>query len=247
MSRYRPGKPLLRLVNGRQHCEQCDTRQRCMNAWLDRELTGAIDRIVVARAAFQKGQAIYQAEERFRSLFIIQSGSVKVEKILEDGTNHVHGFYFRGDLFGLDSFGSALYDYDAMALETTKICKIPYDQFEILCSSNPRLQKMIVSLISGKMQQSNNLLLDSRYLSADKRLLLFLKDLCERNLALPRGSKGRINLPMSKSDIASYLGIRAESLSRVLANLQRQGVIRNRFRFIEINDINAAMQAICKS
>ena len=52
---------------------------------------------------------------------------------------------------------------------------------------------------------------------------------------------------MSKSDIASYLGIRAESLSRVLANLQRQGVIRNRFRFIEINDINAAMQAICKS
>jgi CRP/FNR family transcriptional regulator len=202
--------------------------------------------ITLVRGIFQKGQAIYHAEDRFRSLFIVQSGAVKVEKILEDGTNHVKGFYFHGDLFGLDSIGNVLYNYDAIALDTTRICQIPYDQLEMLGSSNPLLQKRIISLLSGKMHQINNLLLDSRYLSADKRLLLFLKSLCERNLVHTRNGKGKIHLPMSKSDIASYLGIRSESLSRILANLQKQGVIRNRFRHIEINDMDAAMQLICK-
>lgn len=111
----------------------------------------------------------------------------------------------------------------------------------MLGSSNPRLQKRIVSLLSSKVHQTNNLLADSRYLSAEKRLLLFLKSLCDRNLAQTKSGKGRIHLPMAKTDIASYLGIRAESLSRILANLQKQGVIRNYSKYIEIDDVNAAM------
>ncbi len=247
MSRYCHGKTTLRLVKGKQHCELCDSRQMCLDAWLDKELINDFDQLDLARGTYHKGQALYKQEDHFRAVFIIQSGSVKVEKTLEDGTHHVNGFYFRGDLLGLDSIGNKLYNYDAIALETTKICKIPYGQLEILSSSIPRLQQKIISLLSSKMHQANNLLIDSRYLSADKRLLLFLKSLCERNLLQTRGGKSKIYLPMPKSDIASYLGIRAESLSRILANLQKQGVISNRFKYIEISDIDAAMRMICKS
>lgn len=246
-SHYCPSRPRLRLINGKQHCEQCDTKQLCLNAWLDKEFLSDIDKITLSRGTFEAGQVIYHMEDRFRSLFIVQAGSVKVEKTLEYGTKHVSGFYFRGDLFGFDSIGNSIYGYDAVALETTRICKIPYEKLELLGSSIPHLQKMITTLLAGKMNQVNNLLIDSRYLGADKRLLLFLKGLCERNLVSSQNRKGRIHLPMSKSDIASYLGIRAESLSRILANLQRQGVIRNYTKYIEIDDINAAMRMICKS
>jgi CRP/FNR family transcriptional regulator len=246
MSRYSHGKPSLRLIQRKQQCEQCDTKRICLNAWLDKELISNIDQITLVGGTFQKGQAIYKFEDRFRSLFIVQSGSVKVEKILEDGTNHVNGFYFRGDLLGLDSIGNAVYNYDAIALETTRICKIPYNQLEMLGSSIPRLQQRFISILSSKMHQTNKILLDTRYLSADKRLLLFIKSLCERNLVQSESGKGVIHLPMSKTDIASYLGIRAESLSRILGDLQKQGILRNCLRYIEINDINAAMQMICK-
>lgn len=246
-SRYCPGKLRLRLVNGKQHCEECGTKHLCLNAWLDKEFISDIDKITLARGTLQAGEAIYRMEDRFRSLFIVQAGSVKVEKTLEHGTRHVNGFYFRGDLFGFDSIGNSIYGYDAIALETTRICRIPYDQLELLGSSIPHLQKMITTLLAGRINQANNMLIDCRYLGADKRLLYFLKGLCERNLVESQNRKGRIHLPMSKSDIASYLGIRAESLSRILANLQKQGVIRNYTKYIEIDDINAAMRMICKS
>ena len=53
-------------------------------------------------------------------------------------------FTFRGDLLGLDSIGNALYNYDAIALETTRVCKMPYDQLEMLGSLFPRLQQKII-------------------------------------------------------------------------------------------------------
>ena len=246
-TRYRSGRHSLRLIKEKQHCEQCDTLQLCSNAWLDKELISDIDRIILDRGTFQTGQAIYQMEDRFRSFFTIQSGSVKVEKTLEDGTKHVNGFYFSGDLFGLDSIGNSLYEYDAIALESTIICEIAYDKIELLSSSKPRLQKRLISLLGNKVHQTNNLLINGRYLSAEKRLLLFLKSLCERNLVHIKSNKGRLNLTMTKADIASYLGLRPESVSRALTNLQKQGVIRNYLKYIEFDDINAAMRAICKS
>ena len=246
MSRYCQVKPLLRLIKEDQHCEQCATRQLCLKAWLDNEARNDIGQITLSRGTFHKGQAIYKLEDRFRSLFIVQTGSVKVEKTLEDGTNHVNSFYFRGDLLGLDAIGNTFYNYDAVSLETTRVCKIPYEHLEILGSSFPRLQQRIISLISSKIYESNNLLLNSRYLSADKRLLLFIKSLCDRNLVHSKSGNGRVHLPMSKGDIASYLGMRAESLSRILADLQKQGILCNRSRYIEINDINSDMWVICK-
>jgi CRP/FNR family transcriptional regulator len=246
-SRYCPGRYSLRLIKEKQHCEQCDTLQLCSNTWLDKELISDIDQITLDRGTFQTGQAIFHMEDRFRSFFTIQSGSVKVEKTLEDGTKHVNGFFFTGDLFGLDSIGKSLYEYDAIALETTRICEIAYDKIELLSSSIPRLQKLFISLLGNKVHQTNNLLIDGRYLSAEKRLLLFLKSLCERNLVHIKSNKGRLNLTMTKADIASYLGLRPESVSRALTNLQKQGVIRNYLKYIEINDISAAMRAICKS
>ena len=246
-SRYYPGKPSLRLIKEKQQCEQCDTLPLCLNAWLDKESLSDIDQITVDRGTFQTGQAIYRMEDRFRSLFIVQSGSIKVERVLENGIKHVNGFYLSGDLFGLDSIGNTLYGYDAIALETTRICEIPYDRLALLSSSIPRLQVMFISLLGNKVHQTNNRLIDTRYLSAESRLLLFLKGLCERNLIQIKSNKGRLHLPMTKTDIAIYLGMRPESVSRALTNLQRQGVIRNNPKYIEITDINAAMQAICKS
>lgn len=240
------GTPSLRLVKNRQHCDQCDTLELCTHAWLDDELIECIDPITLDCGIYQAGQPIFQMEDRFRALYIVQSGLVKVEKILENGTNHVSGFYFRGDLFGLKSIGRAEYGYDAIALETTRVCEIPYQRLAALGLSIPRLQQKMINLLGSELHQLDDLLVDGRHLNAEKRLLLFLRNLCERNRIQSRNNTGRLHLPMTKTDIASYLGIRPESVSRALTNLHRQGVIRNHPKYIEIDDVNLAEHSLCR-
>ena len=238
--RYRTDKTPLRLIQDRPQCQQCAAMELCAIAWLDGEVTTAIDRITLDRGTFQAGEAIYRMEDCFRSLFIVQSGLVKVEKILEDGTNQVTGFCFSGDLFGLKSIGHAHYGYDAIALETTKICEITYSGLEALCASYPSLQQLLITLLGNKLQQANELLFDGRQLCAEQRLLRFIKGLCERKLLWCGDDRSRLHLPMSKTDIASFLGVRPESVSRALTNLQKQGVIRNHHRCIQVDDLDIA-------
>ena len=219
--------------------------QHCLKAWLDEELVDDIDQVTLVRGSFEAGQAVYKIEDRARSLFILQSGSVKLQKALEDGTNHVQDFYFRGDLFGLESVGSDVYGFDAIALEKITVCEIPYDQLDAFNVSTEQLHGMFSSLLGNKVRQSNHLLLQGRYMVAEQRLMLFLKSLCDRNLLQIENNRGRISLPMSKVDIASYLGLRPESLSRALSTLQRKGVILNRQKSIEILDVNSAKKLFC--
>jgi CRP/FNR family transcriptional regulator len=229
----------LHVIQGRRRpCQLCNANEHCTIATTDdREAADAIERITLERGVFQAGESIYRMEDRFRSLFVVESGLVKVEKILEDGTNHVTGFYFSGDLFGLKSIGQLHYGYDASALETTKICEIPYSEFEELAIAVPRLGRLMITLLGDKVQQATELLFNGRQLSAERRLMRFLRYLSERNREWEYSGQGRLDLPMSKTDIASYLGVRPESVSRALSNLAKQGVIRNHPRCIEINDL----------
>ena len=228
------------------HCMKCNALDRCLNAWLDRTLIRYIYPILVFRGPFKKDEAIYKKGDVVRSIFVVRSGAVIIIKTLEWGGYDVEGLYFRGDLFGLDSLDDRIQGYDAIALEETEICQIPLKQFEELSTSVPKLQQLFVSELANQIRQKSDRLYNERHLIVEDRVRLFLKEIFERNREQINSNNGKFPLPMTKIDIAFYLGMTPESLSRGLTKLQSQGVIHNHKRHIEFCDTKKLILSIAK-
>ncbi len=224
-------------------CDQCETNSFCLGQGLSQEQLLGLRKVTRCIGPFKDGETVYKMEDSFKSLYIIQSGAVKIETVSQDGTNLVDGFFFRGDLIGLEAIGDQCYRHDAIALEETHVCELPFEQFESLCSFMPKLQHKIFTLLGQKIRNTNETIMHGRYLSADKRLLLFFLMLCQKNVIQRSDNTACIHLPMSKGDIASYLGLRPESLSRALSKLQSTGLIRNHPKRIELLNVDMLCQS----
>ncbi len=237
--------PRLRVIGRERDCGQCEARERCPGAELSTEELEQLSNISVTRGPFQAGDAIYRMEGRFKSLYVIQKGAIKVESVSEDGVNLVDGFYFPGQLVGVDAIGDTHYRNDAVAMETTWVCEIPYSKLQSLCIQIPQLQKNIFKLLGSHIRQINDNMVHSRYLSAEKRVLLFLETLSESNV-IKKNTSGQVHLPMSKGDMACYLGLRPESLSRALGKLVSEGLIRNHAKKIELLETDTSFELAYK-
>ncbi|MBW1803789.1 MAG: helix-turn-helix domain-containing protein [Deltaproteobacteria bacterium] len=239
------GKAGLHLVDDKQDCERCDSQDCCLRSSLDDDQMEALTSIVRLRGPYKPGDAIFKIEDPFKSLFSIQSGAVKIESISQGGNRDVSGFYFAGELTGIESIGDARYNNDAIALETTWVCELPFHQLELLCGAIPALQRQILILLGEKIRRTNSIVVQGRHMKAEKRVMYFLHNLCRREALRHNNRSKKVHLPMTKGDIASYLGLRPESLSRALSKLQREGSIRNSAKQIELLDQAAAYEFAC--
>ena len=166
----------FRVIENELDCDHCEARNRCPGAELTEDQLKKLSEISITRGPFQAGQAVYRMEDRFKSLYVIQKGAVKVESVSEDGTNMVDGFFFIGELFGIDAIGDTRYRNDAIALETTWVCELPYDKLESLCTQLPDLQHKIFQLLGHQIRLINDNLVHNRFLSAEKTRLGFPRD-----------------------------------------------------------------------
>ncbi len=228
-----------------QVCSECEAKRHCLGEGLSEEQMQGLRKITRTLGPFTPGENIFRVEDKFKSLFVIQSGAVKIETASFEGTKLVDGFFFRGDLVGMEAIGAQQYGHDAIALERTLVCELPFDHLESLCSFVPRLQRRLLIILGQKIRHTNDTIVHGRYMSAEKRLLFFLQMLCEKKIIEKNDNTGSVQLPMSKGDIASYLGLRPESLSRTLTKLQNDGIIRNHTKKIEFLDIKAILQQVC--
>lgn len=227
----------LRLVGKQTDCTDCVVQVRCIGNSLSKQELQALSSIIRTVGPFKEGSAIFKMETPFNSLFAIQHGSVKIEAALEDGANLVKGFYFPGHLIGADAIGESLYQYDAIALEPTWVCELPFTKLEMLCAQIPKLQHEILILLARKIRDADAAVANGHHLNAEKKVLLFLQSLNKYRGILTKKDDDVIELPMSKGDIASYLGLRPESLSRALSKLQSEGVLINQARKITLLDL----------
>jgi len=146
----------------------------------------------------------------------------------------------------LDSLDERIQGYDAIALDETEICEIPLKKFEKLGTSVPRLQQLFVSELASKIRQKTDRLNNERHLSTEDRVRLFLKEIFERNREQIKRNNGKFPLPMTKIDIALYLGMTPESFSRGLTELQSQGVIHNHNRYLKFCNAKKLMLSIAR-
>lgn len=179
----------------------------------------------------KKDTHVFYAGDHSASVYVIHSGSVKTYVITEDGEEQVLGFYFAGDVLGLDALGGNTHIVSADTLETTSICKLPLTQF--------RSQEMIprfFNLISAQQAQDYDLLLMLANKNSDGRMASFLVSLSKRFHAHGY-SENEYNLSMCRHDIASYLGLTIETVSRTLRRFRDTGLLEISRRKVRILDI----------
>lgn len=155
-------------------------------------------------------------------VFNITSGSLRVYKLLPDGRRQITGFLFAGDFLGL-AIGE-FYVFSAEAIEATTVCRFRKGPFRSLVESSPPLEHMLLHRTSHELAAAQNQMLLLGRKTAIERLASFLLDLPGHDPARPT-APGHVSLPMKRGEIADYLGLTIETVSRVLTRMKAQGMI----------------------
>jgi CRP/FNR family transcriptional regulator len=220
----------------RSACEDCGVRRLCLPVSLDGEALTLMGRLVKRRTPLKKGDYIYRAGDKFHSLYALQYGAVKSYGVTLEGKEQITGFHLTGEVLGLDAIDSNVHSCNAVALEKTEVCELPFDALEQLEREVPSLQHDLACIMSREIRRDQSMLMMIGSTSAEQRLARFLLNLRER--LLKRGIDGdQLRLPMTRQDIGNYLGLAFETVSRQLAHLQEIGMLHIENKNIRLLDI----------
>lgn len=215
-------------------CSDCEASALCMSGALDSGLVRQLAAIIRKRGPFRAGELIYRRGAVPNSIYSVQRGLVKTETVTTAGERVIGGFVYCGELLGTDAMGRSGYPADAVALTNTWLCEIPMRSLEALMRREPGIQRELLACLGRQLDAATLEAAARRQLPAYERLLAFLQDHARRVGVCRHRDVQRVPLPMAKQDIAVYLGLTPESLSRTLLKLQKAGVIRNYLRYVEL-------------
>ncbi|MBX3592462.1 MAG: helix-turn-helix domain-containing protein [Burkholderiaceae bacterium] len=195
------------------------------------------------RRRVRRGEYLYRLGAPFHALYGIRAGSFKSVLLTEDGREQVTGFHMGGEVLGLDGIGSESYAGDAVALEDSEVVEIPFEELDALACREPALQRELFRMLAGEIQRERSLMLLLGSMRAEERLAAFLINLSQRLCA--RGfSAHRFLLRMTREEIGSLLGLKLETVSRILSRFQVEGLIGVRNREVEIVSMQALRAVI---
>jgi CRP/FNR family transcriptional regulator len=168
-------------------------------------------------------QTIFSEGDPASNLFNVTAGTVKLYKLLPDGRRQITGFLFSGDFMGLSI--NERYAYSAETVTATSLCRFPRRKMDQLMDEFPKLQRRLFSLASNELASAQDQMLLLGRKTAKEKIASFLVSVAQR--AVRRGQKDNpVHLPMSRADIADYLGLTTETVSRTFTQLKAGGVIR---------------------
>jgi CRP/FNR family transcriptional regulator len=225
----------LDLARLRRSCALCSLQVLCLPASIDSHDIERLDNIVLNRRPLARGDTLFRSGQALGSLFVAREGAFKTVALDSEGTPQVLGFHLPGELLGLDALGSGHHACEAIALTQANVCEVPLAQLETVASQVSGLQHQLLRIIGQGVNrdQSHIEILGRR--TAQERLAIFLHQLAGRYRALGR-SGDSFTLPMSREDIASYLGLVIETVSRTLGKMQDDGIIAVNGRQVAILD-----------
>lgn len=226
----------------RLSCHQCAAGELCLPGGLPEDEQIALERIVRRRRVLAKGQTLYRMGDALRAIYAVRRGSVKTTLLAHDGRVQVTGFYLPGELIGVDAIDAGRFPCDAIALEATELCEIPWPELNRLAARIPGLNQQLVRLMSREILREEKLLMMLGHFGAEARLAACLLNLHARYGRLGAGGD-RFTLPMSRQDLGDYLGLALETVSRFLTRLHEDGLLDVQGRDVRVLD-PARLQAM---
>lgn len=206
-----------------KNCDFCALNSLCLSA---QKIN-----IATRRHHLKKKEILHLAGTSFRHLYAVQSGALKTYDLDQQTRPIIRGFYFQHEVYGYEGIAAGKYVYSAQALTDSVLCEISYDAFVTLLQSDPALISRALYLMSYQLSRDAYLQLSS----AQEKVLAFLRALKNR---LPSMGEQLFKLPMPYSDIAEYLGLTTETVSRVLSLFQKQKRISINNKIIQFIDID---------
>ena len=216
--------PLLNISALKASCSSCSMHQLCLPMGLDEIDLNRLDQIIGQRRRIARDERLYQMDEPFRNLYAIRFGHFKTYQINAAGEQQITGFQMAGELLGMDAISGDRHHCDAVALEDSEVCEIPFARLEDLFGQVPTLLRHFHRIMSQEITREQNVMLLLGNMRAEQRFAVFLTNLSARYAA--RGySPTSFQLRMSREDIGNYLGLTIESISRLLSRFKKQGWI----------------------
>lgn len=219
----------------RAACSQCNLRELCLPLGLSDSELSRIDDMIGARRRIKRGQNLYSAGEAFTSIYAIRSGFFKTGVITEDGRDQVTGFQMAGEVLGMDGISNEQHTCDAVALEDSEVCIIPFSELERLSTEIRSLQHHIHKVMSREIVRDHGVMMLLGTMRAEERLAAFLLNLSQRFAS--RGyAANEFHLRMTREEIGSYLGLKLETVSRTLSKFHDDGLISVQQKHIQLLD-----------
>ncbi len=218
-------------------CSACAVRTLTVCSALEpEELRRLAD--ITQTQRIESGHTVFGEGEPADALFNVTSGTVKLYKLLPDGRRQITGFLGAGDFVGLAL--NETYAYTAETVTATALCRFPRRKIEGLLDEFPRMQRRLFSLANNELAAAQDQMLLLGRKTAKEKICSFLLLLSQR--AGRRGhSENPIFVPMSRADIADYLGLTTETVSRTITQLKTSGVISlmegNKVRLCDLDGI----------
>ena len=217
-------------------CSNCNLHELCLPLGLSNSEVERLDDLVSARRRVKRGEHLYRAGQAFDAIYAIRSGFFKTDVLMEDGRDQVTGFQMTGELLGLDGISTEFHTCNALALEDSEVCTIPFSHLENLSREIPTLQKHFHKVMSREIVRDHGVMLLLGTMRAEERLAAFLLNLSQRFTA--RGfSHSEFYLRMTREEIGSYLGLKFETVSRAFSRFQDEGLVAVQQKHIRILNI----------
>ncbi|RQS08691.1 fumarate/nitrate reduction transcriptional regulator Fnr [Burkholderia sp. Bp9002] len=216
-------------------CSSCSMRAVCMPSNLSTEDFARLDAMICTTRHVRRGEALFRSGDAFHSIYAVRTGSFKTVMVHRDGNEQVTGFQIVGEVLGLDGLHGGHHNGDAIALEDSTVCIIPFGQLEQLCREVRPMQQHVYQMMGGEIVRESSLMLLLGTMTAEQRVAAFLLNLSARFKA--RGySSAEFVLRMTRDEIGEYLGMKLETVSRMLSKFQRSGMVATRGKQIRIVD-----------
>ena len=229
---------VVALHEVKAHCTSCAMRGLCLPLGLDAEAVERLDALITDRMWVRRKDTLYRPGDRFSAVYAIRLGTFKTLVLAEDGREQITGYHLAGEVIGLDGVGDDRYTSRAIALEDSEVCVVPFNLLDRLAAEVPTLRHNLFRLVSRDLSRDHTMMLLLGSRPAEERLTLFLLDVAERYRA--RGySAHEFVLRMTREEIASYLGLKLETVSRLFSSLQEEGLLQVQGRAVKLLDVSA--------
>lgn len=224
---------VINLEQLRRGCSYCSLQALCLPGGLDSEQLQRLDDIVQRRKEVSKGSRLFHAGDGMGAVFVAREGAFKSVSQDANGNESIVGFHLPGELIGLDAMGSGRHRCEAVALTSAMVCQVPYEQLNKVAAELPAFQQQLMRVIGQEVDRGHEQIELLMRRQANERIALFLHSLSERYQRLG-ANPYQFRLPMSRDEIANYLGLALETVSRGFSRLQDDGVIQVHGRAISI-------------
>lgn len=219
----------------RHDCAHCASRRFCMPDEFDANQAAALKGVFGNYRKVKQGEAVFRAGETFKNLYVVKGGSYKTVAIDNEGREQIIGFQISGEFMGLDGISTGHHAFDAIALEDSVVCCLPFSELTAAGERNLGMRSHLHRLLSREVVRESAMLMLIGRMTAIERLVAFLLNLSKRYAQ--RGySAQEFNLRMTRDEIGCHLGLTLETVSRSLSKLSALGLIKCAGKQVSIKD-----------